>query len=260
MPLVLLSIPALAWQQSATPAAAYASSATIPVAITAIAEPPASRVEPARVTHARRGEMTIAVVPRLAPIAGELVERRRNGRAGRLARISWSLGIERLRRQSFASLPADKLTQHQAIVANAELGINFAGDRLCALANATLDKRPNGIVASNRNSASTRTLGAGIGWSHAGQWRLDIGVQSTTTTTQAKSPMVRLADLSDGSAGAERQVDAQLTLAPVALGPRAAATFGIRASAGQLTDSDRTLSATLNRRDNGVSLVARLAF
>jgi hypothetical protein len=255
VPLALLSIPALALQPVTLPAAA-ADAVANAVVITAVAESRESRTSPTRASLTPRGETTIAILPRLAPVTSGLTETIRNTRVGHRAGLGWSFDAERLRPQHFEWLPADKATQRRAIAANAELGMDFAGDRLSALANASLEKRPNDIAASNRNFASSRTFGAGIGWNHGGQWRFDLSIQSTSA--QAKSPIARLADLANGSARSERQVNAQLTLAPVALARRASATFGIRASAGQLTGYDRALAEGGTRRDIGVSLVARL--
>ena len=255
MPLALLSIPALALQPVAIPAVGTPGT---PVTITATAETRASEIEAPHVTRAQRSDASLVTAPRLGLVGSTSMESRRYSRAGRVAGLSWSLGSERLRPRHFERLAGDRLTQHRAVAADAELGLDFASDRLSAVANVILEKRPNGIISSSRNFASTRTLGAGIGWSHAGQWRLDLGFQNTTA--HATSPMARLADLVNGSPRAERQVDAQLTLAPFALGPRASATFGLRASTGRLTGYDQSLSGSGNRRDNGVSLVARLAF
>ncbi|WP_230206757.1 hypothetical protein [Novosphingobium sp. Gsoil 351] len=254
----MLSIPALILQPAPMSATAQANHAADSGVFTATAEPLKSQAEEAPVSRARQVDTRIAIVPRLAPIASERTSTSRHSYVGQSGDLRWSFDTERFYPQTFHWLSADRLTQHRGIAANAELGIDLARDRLSALANATLEKRPNAIVASNRNFESSRTLGAGIGWSHAGQWRLDIAMQSTTT--QAKSPMARLAALADGSARAERQVSSQLTLAPVAFGSRAAATFGIRASMGRLTGSDRTLFPAGNGWDKGVFLITRLAF
>lgn len=259
MPLVLLSIPALALQPVVAPVTtAQTWPVAIPVAITAMVATRPPQMEKSRVPDPPAVEIRTLAVPRFAPITTDLLETARRSRTSRFGDFSLSLDTERIRAKRFEGLTADKVTQHREIGVAGELGIDFAGDRLGALVEAGLEKRPNPIVASNRNFASTRMFGAGFGWSHGGKWRLDLNIQNTTA--QAKSAMARLAELASGSARAERKVGAQLTLAPMALWPGVSATFGLEASAGRLTGYDRNLAGGGKRNDNGASLVARLTF
>ena len=259
MSIALLSIPALIMQPVALPVTgSYSEPTFASVAITATSEPHQAKPE---VRHATRSYVPVEEVPvvgRFAPISTELAEIARANRTGRMGGLTWLLETERRRPPASNRVIGDKNAQHRALAIGAELGLNLAGDLLMTQVEAELDKRPNTIVAGNRTFASMRKFGVGIGWSHRGQWRLDVGWRSTAG--QANSQMARLADLASGASRANRQVQTQLTLAPITLGPHVSATLGLQASVGRLTGYDPTLTVDGKSRETNAAFVARLAF
>lgn len=259
MSIALLSIPALAMQPVVLPATGSLSEITFtPVAITATAEPRQAQPEVPHPTRSPAPIANVSVAWRFAPISTEPVEIARGSRTGHLGELTWVFETERRRSPNSSRATADKSAQYRTLAIGAELGLNMADDLLMTQAEAELDKRPNSIVAGIRTFASTRKFGAGFSWSHRGQWRLEVGLRSTTA--RANSRMARLADLASGAVRAERQVRTQLTLAPIALGRQVSATLGLQASAGRLTGYDPTLTAGAKSQDTNAAFVARLVF
>lgn len=188
----------------------------------------------------------------------EAMNVRRRNQTGHLGDISWSVSAERRRERTYDSPSSGRISRHRTLAVDAALGWNLAGDWLTARVGAEMDKRPDRVVGGDQAFAKTRSLIAGVGWSHDGQWRLDLALRSTTA--QAKSPVARLVDLASGAPRAERQAQVQLSLAPIALGADRAVTLGAQASVGQLSGFDRALAGPGGSRNNGASLFARIVF
>lgn len=223
-------------------------------AAAATVEPPA---EPRRQLAPGEAEIPFFAVSRDVAVQ-EAMEVRRRSLLGQLGEASWSVSAERRRAVSRDRFGAGRTSRHRALLIDAGLGWKLSGDWLTARVGAEMDKRPDLAVGGNQAFAKTRTLTAGVGWSHGGRWRLDFVLRSTTA--QARSPVARLVDLASGAARAERQAQVQLALAPIALGADGAITLGAQASVAQLVGFDRSLAGPEGKRNTGAALFARIAF
>ena len=256
MPIQLLSLPTLAAYLLAPPGpASLPAEMALPLPKVIGTEAVEAPVKP-RHLAADIELSAVAILQGFAPL--ETMDVRRRNQTGHLGDISWSVSAERRRERTYDSPSSGRISRHRTLAVDAALGWNLAGDWLTARVGAEMDKRPDRVVGGDQAFAKTRSLIAGVGWSHDGQWRLDLALRSTTA--QAKSPVARLVDLASGAPRAERQAQVQLSLVPIALGADRAVTLGAQASVGQLSGFDRALAGPGGSRNNGASLFARIVF
>lgn len=178
-------------------------------------------------------------------------------RTASIGKLSWTLETERGRAAVADPLVSGRTSRHRYLSAEGTLDWDLGRDHLVGHIAAELDKRPDLVASGDRAFAKTRSLAAGIGWSHDGHWRLDLTMRQTSA--QAKSPVARLVDLASGASRAERQVQAELSLATLAMGGTKVLTIGAQASAGHLIGFDQELTGS-GRRDDGAGVFARLTF
>ena len=258
MPIQLLSLPALAAYLLVNPGPASRLAETaLPLSNGIGTEAIEAPVRPRHQAVSAETEFPVVVIGQgFAPL--EIMEVRRRSQAGQLGDLSWSVSSERRRQPSDKRLSSVRTSRHRTLAVDAVLGWNLADEWLTARVGSEMDKRPDRVVGGDQSFAKTRSLIAGVGWSHRGRWRLDLALRSTTA--QAKSPAARLVDLASGAPRAERQAQVQLSLAPIALGADSAITLGAQASVGQLSGLDRTLAGPGGGRNSGASLFARIVF
>ena len=258
MPIQLLSLPALATYLLVTPGpASLPSEIAVPLSNVVGTEAIEPQVEPRRQLVSAEAELPVVAIGQgFAPL--ETMDVRRRSQAGHWGDVAWSVSAERRRQPSYDRLSSGRTSRHRTLAVDAMLGWNLADEWLTARVGSEMDKRPDRVVGGDQSFAKTRSLIAGVGWSHGGQWRLDLTLRSTAA--QAKSPTARLVDLASGAPRAERQAQVQLSLAPVALGAGRALTLGAQASVGQLSGFDRTLAGPGGSRNSGASLFARIVF
>ena len=258
MPIQLLSLPTLAAYLLVPPGpASRPAEMALPLPKVVGTEAVEAPVKPRHQPFAADSELSaVAIGQGFAPL--ESMDVRRRNQTGHLGDISWSVSAERRRERTYDSLSSGRTSRHRTLVIDAALDWKPSGDWLTARVGAEMDKRPDRVVGGDQSVAKTRSLIAGVGWSHGGRWRLDLALRSTSA--QAKSPMARLVDLASGAPRAERQAHVQLSLAPIALGTDKALTLGAQASVGQLSGFDRTLAGPGGIRNSGASLFARIVF
>ena len=191
-------------------------------------------------------------------MVAESMDTKRHNRAGRLGALTWSIEVERRHSWSAVHSSSNRRAQHRFVGLDAELGRAVGNDLVVAYLGGEFDKRPDRVASGEQAFASTRTMLAGIGWSHRGAWRIDIGLHKTNS--RAKSASARLIDLASGAPRAERQATAQFTLAPMAMKSGMLATFGAQASAGRLTGFDPNLARIGTAPDRAALLFARVRF
>ncbi len=258
MPIHLLSLPALATYLLANPGPApLPADPTLPLSSLVGTEAVEAPLKPRNQAASAETELPVVAIGQgFAPL--ETMDVRRRSRAGHLGDVSWSVSAERRRQPSSDRLSSGRTSRHRTLAMDAVVGWNLADEWLTARVGSEMDKRPDRVVGGDQSFAKTRSLIAGVGWSHRGRWRLDLALRSTTA--QAKSPAARLVDLASGAPRAERQAQVQLSLAPIALGADSAITLGAQASVGQLSGLDRTLAGPGGGRNSGASLFARIVF
>ena len=258
MPIQLLSLPTLAAYLLVPPGpASRPAEMALPLPKVVGTEAVEAPVKPRHQPFAADTELPVVVIGQgFAPL--EAMDVRRRNQAGHLGDVSWSVSAERRRGRTYDRLSPGRISRHRTLAVDAALGWNLADEWLTARVGAEMDKRPDRVVGGDQGFAKTRSLIAGVGWSHGGHWRLDLALRSTTA--QAKSPVARLVDLASGAPRAERQAQVQLSLAPIALGAGRAITLGAQASVGQLAGFDRSLAGPGGGRNNGTSLFARIVF
>lgn len=256
--ITMLSLPALALHFLPNPGAVQPhpvpAEAKVAAGQEAVLPGQALREPPVRSPEAKM--VPVAIIRPFAP--AEFMESRLRGRSGRIGKFSWSLESERTRPISSDRFALGKTPHHRTLALEGVIGWDIGNEQLIARAGSEKDKRPDRVASGDQAFAKTRALVGGIGWSHAGQWRFDLSLRDTTA--QAKSPMARLIDLASGSPRAERQIQAQFSLAPMAYGGSKSLTLGAQASTGRLKGFDRTLAGSGAPRDTGASVFARLAF
>lgn len=260
MPISLLSLPALV-------VPVLASAGAVPMPTVGSRPTPSFALEQSlesgnQLSHLTGPRVSTPERPMLQmirpPAPSEATDLRIHGRDGRLGDLAWSIASERRRSRS-DGMGDKRAALHRTLDADATLAFDLSpADSVIARATLEMDKRADILTRGDQSFAKTRSLGAGIGWSHGGRWRLDLAWRDTSA--QARSPMARLVDLASGAPRAERQTRLQLSLAPVKIGQGAMLTLGAQASVGRLNGYDRALSGPGARRDNGASVFARFAF
>ena len=258
MSITMLSLPALALHFLPNPGVVQPQPVPAEASVAADQEA-ALPSEALREPPTRSPEAKTVPIAILRPFAlAEFTESRLRGRAGRIGKLSWSLKSERTRPINSDRFAIGKTPHHRTLALEGVIGWDVGNEQLIARVGSEMDKRPDRVASGDQAFAKTRALVGGIGWSHAGRWRFDLSLRDTTA--QAKSPMARLIDLASGSPRAERQIQAQLSLAPMAFGGSKSLTLGTQASTGRLKGFDRTLAGSGTPRDTSASVFARLAF
>lgn len=231
------------------------SNAVVPIVLaptaangeTAWALPPAVAISPTLPIALARPAMT-----------AETMATKSRNRSGRLGALTWSIQVERGHSWSTDPPSSNRRSQHRFVGLDAEVGRALGNDFVVAHLGGEFDKGPDRVASGEQAFASKRTILAGIGWSHRGAWRIDIGLHKTNS--RAKSASARLIDLASGAPRAGLEATAQFTLAPMAMKGGMVATFGAQASAGRLTGYDPNLADSGTAPNRAASLFARVRF